>query len=113
MEKLEPLFGIRVSAVAPGVVRTPLWLDHPVKSRMVVEGKDEWIMPEEVADAMLTLIEQPNLVGGTILEVGKGQRRIVHMLNDKGPSGAGHTVSNGDVLDEKAIAVLKAELEKS
>lgn len=87
------LSSIRVTAVAPGVIKTPLWTDNPDKIKMIDSAKDVWVEPEEVAAVMLSLIENNEHVGGTILEVGKNQVRRVEVLNDMGPSGAGHTVS--------------------
>ncbi|OCL14952.1 NAD(P)-binding protein [Glonium stellatum] len=92
--KLDPNLGIRVNGVAPGLIKTPLWTDHPEKLTFVDQDKDVWATPEEVAEAMLRCLEDPEMVGGTILEVGAGQTRKVAMLNDPGPSGPGHTVSN-------------------
>ncbi|KAI5791856.1 putative short chain dehydrogenase/ reductase [Geopyxis carbonaria] len=107
--QMEENFNIRVSAVAPGVIKTRLWMDHPDKLQMIDETQDEWATPEEVAEGMLMLLECTDLPGGTILEVGKGQRRLVTHINDRGPSGAGHTVSNGQVLDDETIKLLKRE----
>lgn len=91
---LEERVNIRVNAVAPGVIKTPLWTEHPEKLRFVSEGTDEWASPEEVAEAMLRCLVDEELLGGSILEVGKDQTRLVKALNDPGPSGPGHTVSN-------------------
>lgn len=84
---------IRVTAVAPGVIKTPLWTDNPDKMKMIDSVKDVWVEPEEVAAVMLDLIENDKYIGGTILEIGKDQVRPVELLNDGGPTGAGHTVS--------------------
>lgn len=99
---------IRVTAVAPGVVKTPLWLDNPDKLKWVDESKDEWVTPEEVAERMLDLITREDYVGGTVLEVGKNQARTVEVLHDPGPSGPGMTVSNredarAEVWDKLAL----------
>lgn len=47
---------------------------------------------------MLDLVEKDEcaagkIAGGTILEVGKDQTRLVGEFNDPGPSGPGHTAS--------------------
>ncbi|KAF5240319.1 hypothetical protein FANTH_9579 [Fusarium anthophilum] len=95
------LASIRVTAVAPGVIKTPLWTEHPEKLAWIDGAKDEWVEPEDVALAMISLVEKDEYVGGTVLEVGKGQTREVHVLNDVGPSGSGHTVSGlGKGIDE-------------
>ncbi|KAF1919459.1 hypothetical protein BDU57DRAFT_491836 [Ampelomyces quisqualis] len=90
---LEARFGIRVNGVAPGVIKTPLWMDHPEKLSLIDGEKDEWATAEEVAEGMLRCLEDEGLVGGKILEIGKGQTREVEALMDPGPSGRGHTVS--------------------
>ncbi|CAM1501206.1 Fc.00g103680.m01.CDS01 [Cosmosporella sp. VM-42] len=89
--------GVRVNAVAPGVVRTPLWLEHPEKLVNVDEEKDGWVTPEEVAAAMLRCVEEDQFIGGTILEVGKDNTRVVGLTNDPGPDKdprKGHVNSN-------------------
>ncbi|KAF3041213.1 hypothetical protein E8E11_007286 [Didymella keratinophila] len=89
---LEPRLNIRVNGVAPGLIKTPLWTEHPEKMQFVA-GADEWASPEEVAQAMYRCLVDETLVGGSVLEVGKEQTRLVRALNDPGPSGKGHTVS--------------------
>ncbi|PWY90813.1 hypothetical protein BO70DRAFT_368039 [Aspergillus heteromorphus CBS 117.55] len=109
--------GIRVTAVAPGVIKTPLWTEHPEKLKILDEKTDEWVTPEEVAQVMLALIQQDTVgatigdqkaqgaqfpvSGGTILEVSKTVRPV-EAFNDPGPGGRpGNTVSEGKViLDE-------------
>jgi NAD(P)-dependent dehydrogenase (short-subunit alcohol dehydrogenase family) len=77
---LEEEMGIRVNGVAPGVIKTPLWTEHPEKLSFLDTGKDAWASPEEVAEAMLRCAEEGSLGGGAILEVGKGQTRRVEAL---------------------------------
>lgn len=67
---LEQELGIRVNGVAPGVIKTPLWTEHPEKLTFFDDSKDEWATPEEVAEGMLRCLEEPELGGGTC--VGRG-----------------------------------------
>ena len=95
--ELDDKLGIRVAAVAPGGVRTPLLLEDRHKKRLVAES-DALIAPEEVATGLLRLCEEDDLKGGTILEIAaKGKTRKVEAFNDPGPQGEGHSVSNADV----------------
>ncbi|CAM1508635.1 Fc.00g054830.m01.CDS01 [Cosmosporella sp. VM-42] len=82
---LETSCGIRVNAVAPGIVRTPIWTEHPEKLKNLDLSKDAWVTPQEVAEAMLGCIENKSRVGGTIIEVGAGRLREVGVYNDPGP----------------------------
>ena len=42
---------------------------------------------------MLSLIEDKDMVGGTVLEIGVNKTRKVEELNDPGPGSEGHTVA--------------------
>ncbi|OBT75969.1 hypothetical protein VF21_05742 [Pseudogymnoascus sp. 05NY08] len=101
---------IRVNAVAPGVIKTPLWTENKEKLQMIDQSADDWATPEEVAQVMLDLVERDEYVGGTVLEVGKGQVRRVEAFNDPGPSGSGHTVSNVDNLESEIYASLRERM---
>ncbi|KAF9891235.1 hypothetical protein FE257_004799 [Aspergillus nanangensis] len=122
MAQLDSKVGIRVTAVAPGVIKTPLWTDHPEKMKIVDDKADEWVTPEEVAQVMLALIQQDSVSGiigdqegkgpqfpvsgGTVLEVSKTVR-AVSPFNDPGPSGrAGNTVSDMNVLEDEVFGLL-------
>ncbi|KAI9375754.1 transmembrane amino acid transporter protein-domain-containing protein [Aspergillus egyptiacus] len=110
--------GIRVTAVAPGIIKTPLWTDHPEKMKMMDEGKDAWVTPDEVATVMMALVQQDTVSevigdreskegtvypvsGGTVLEVTKTVRSVTP-YNDPGPGmRPGATVSTmGSAEDE-------------
>lgn len=106
---LEDRLGIRVNGVAPGVIKTPLWTEHPEKLGYIDTEKDVWATPEEVAEAMVRCLEEPELPGGTILEVGAKQTRVVGQFNDPGPSGAGHTVSKIEGAYEDVFGWLAQE----
>jgi len=92
---LEPKLNIRVNAVAPGRVKTPLWTKD--KLTWVNQSFDRWVTPKQVAEVMLDLITNEKNVGGTILEVGGGPVRVVQRLNDPGPQGKG--LSSAEVAD--------------
>ncbi|KAI8632885.1 short chain dehydrogenase [Xylariaceae sp. FL1651] len=81
--------GIRVSAIAPGSVKTPMWTEAPDKKHLTRDGKDLTIEPETIAEAMLELCENPEYGDGTILEVINDHKRVVPLYNaDPPPSRA-------------------------
>lgn len=114
--------GIRVTAVAPGVIKTPLWTDHPEKLKMVDDSVDEWVTPEEVATVMLALVQQDvvgetigdrsgrgpqfPVSGGTILEVSKTVR-AVGQFNDPGPGNRpGNTAADHEAVEKESFGLL-------
>lgn len=103
---------VRVSAVAPGLIKTPLWTDHPEKMKFVPSEDEEeagWVTPEFVAEVMLSLIEKEEYPGGTILEVAKSVRKVTP-FNDPGPASGGNSVKR---VDQKTLeSDIWASLEK-
>lgn len=121
---LQGLNGIRVAAVLPGVVKTPLWMDHPDKLRMFRQDgqtTDAWVTPQETAEAMLALVkddeirsepggEMVPIVGGTCLEILVNYVRDVPLLNNMGPQAtgkAGWTVTDAEKVYREVIGALK------
>lgn len=119
--KLESL-GIRVTAVAPGLIKTPLWTDHPEKIKMILDGADEWVTPEEVGEVMLALVQQEQVSevigdrsgkglqfpvkGGEIYEVSKTVRQV-KQFNDEGPGNRpGNTASDHRAVEEESFGLL-------
>ncbi|KAF4956068.1 hypothetical protein FGADI_4093 [Fusarium gaditjirri] len=113
---------IRIAAVAPGIIKTPLYTDNPEKMAMIDGLHDVWVEPEEVAEVMVALIERDTMsqiIGeypengdikiksGTILEVTKGKARPVHPYHDPGPSGPGALASNMTASEDTAMGMLK------
>lgn len=121
LAKLEPGYGIRVAAVAPGIMRTPMYLENPDKLASIDMAKDSWSEPEEVAEVMIALIERDAMgekigdyapdalsvpiTGGTVVEVTGGAVRIVSPYNDPGQLGPGALASN--------IAKLEGEIKQT
>jgi NAD(P)-dependent dehydrogenase (short-subunit alcohol dehydrogenase family) len=89
---LEPGINIRVNAIAPGVVKTPIWSAD--KAARLDETQDTWVTIDKVVDVMIDLITKSEHFGGTVLEVGVDLVRPVQELNDPGPSGRGTTVAH-------------------
>ena len=61
---------------------------------MLDEARDQWVQPEEVAEAMLRCCEDDEVTGGWVMEVLKGKTRNVEWRLDPGPSGPGGEASN-------------------
>lgn len=123
MANLDKELGIRITAVAPGVIKTPLWTDHPEKLKAIDQSSDEWVTPEEVGEVMLAIVQQDKVSeiigdksgkgrqfpvqGGTVLEVSKTVR-AVNPFNDPGPFGKpGNTASDLRYVENESIELLK------
>ncbi|KAL9103177.1 MAG: hypothetical protein Q9163_001743 [Psora crenata] len=119
MAPLDKRLGIRVTCVAPGLIKTPLWTDNADKMRLVGTS-DEWVAPEAVADVMGDLVcreeievqhdagdgmeKMVKVEGGMVVEVAKVRRRVVQQFMDPGPHGAeGNTVSNLRAEEERIL----------
>ena len=118
---LEKEMGIRVVAVAPGVIKTPLWTENPDKLRLIAED-DEWVTPEFVAENMVKLVEEEEIgihtlsggttmvkvEGGFILEVCKHLRQV-EQYNDPGPRIGGKSVSNMSIAQKEILERLRTK----
>lgn len=78
---------IKVLAVAPGMVLTPLWTSQSEEEIKGFENVDvEWVSVEEVANAMVDFCTNDEWKGGEVMEVShKGVRRVKNTM-DEGPS---------------------------
>ena len=86
LANLEPARNIRVNAVAPARVRTPLWTTDKLKW-IDEDNVVDWVTPQAVAEVMYDLITKEEHVGGTVLEVSLDGVRPVLKFGDPGPSG--------------------------
>lgn len=100
---------IRVNAVAPARILTPLWTDNPEKMRMVSDEAG-WVTPEAVAEVMLGLVEREEWVGGTIMEVGKTVREV-RVFDDPGPRAGGNGVQPAEGFEDPMWESLKRQFD--
>lgn len=126
MANLQDLHGIRVACVMPGIVKTPLWLDHPDKRQILVsDGEAEnWVYPQDVAKVMLALVKDNEMdtkirtgggpkvsfQGGSSIEVLCDFIRDVPLHNNPGPhasGAAGASLSDGTKLYKETLEALK------
>jgi NAD(P)-dependent dehydrogenase (short-subunit alcohol dehydrogenase family) len=99
--------GIRVNGVAPGIIKTPLWTEHPEKLLAVDQERDIWVEPEEVAECMLRCVQDPDVGAGFVMEVTKNRTRNVEWRMDPGPEGPGATVTNRGAMQDEVYEWLK------
>lgn len=110
MASLDKLAGIRVVGVAPGIIKTPLYFDHPEAERFLDKEKDFMLEPEHVAKAMLAVCVDSKYPAGTILEVTEIENwREVMLLNDPGPRGKAVLASKKQDALADVIAILEQD----
>lgn len=121
MAKIDQV-GVRIAAVAPGIIKTPLFIENPDKLAMIDTSKDVLVEPSEVASVMVALIERDSICStidqartgpqdieiksGSIIEVTKNRARVVNAYHDPGPSGAGAVGSNFATSEYTTLALL-------
>ncbi|OJI79321.1 hypothetical protein ASPTUDRAFT_59422 [Aspergillus tubingensis CBS 134.48] len=80
--------------------------EHPEKLLQLDQEKDGWATADEVAMEMLRCVDDENLEGGAILEVGKNSTRRVEVLNDPGPDESLGTAFKASKAEEAAERIL-------
>ncbi|KAH7215957.1 amino acid permease-domain-containing protein [Fusarium oxysporum] len=121
MAKIDQV-GVRIAAVAPGIIKTPLFMANPEKLAMIDTSKDVLVEPSEVASVMVALVERDSICStidqastgpqdieiksGSIIEVTKNRARVVNAYHDPGPSGAGAVGSNFATSEYTTLALL-------
>jgi len=63
------LQGVKVVAISPGIIQTPMITDHPDLVDRLIGGARQPLEPEYVVSQMASLIESREHQGGTVLEV--------------------------------------------
>ncbi|KAH7077570.1 hypothetical protein BKA63DRAFT_592752 [Paraphoma chrysanthemicola] len=85
MQPLEELAGIKVVAICPGIVKTPLWTSDPDHTARYGYSDSYSISAEDVAKAELKLITEGRYGGGTIYEISLFGERVVPEWNIQPP----------------------------
>ncbi|KAL6885766.1 NAD-dependent 15-hydroxyprostaglandin dehydrogenase [Trichoderma evansii] len=101
--RLRDTVGIRTAAIAPGAVNTPLWSDDPDKSNMI-SADEIAASAEDIADAMLELLENPQYGDGTIFEATARGTRVVPAFNAPPPD-----IEDGGISEYEAGAARQWE----
>ncbi|KAF2672654.1 NAD(P)-binding protein [Microthyrium microscopicum] len=101
---------IRVMAVAPGLVNTPLWhVANPEKLKMVGESM-VWLQPKDIADVMLAMCESAEYESGDVVEASlPGVTRKVVMYNDPGPAGMAAGKSTNMEVEKDVFELMQKE----
>ena len=122
LAELDQKLGIRVTAIAPGIIKTPLWTDDPERMKIIGSEDFDWVTPEQVAAVMLATIQQDKasekhgdleaepmipIEGGTVLEVSKTIRPVMP-FNDPGP-GTRNTVAGMSTAENRVWDILGRE----
>lgn len=77
VRSLAPLdqIGIRVNGVEPGVIKTPLWLDHPDKMSLI-DDDQVWVEPAAVAEVMLRCCIDESVGGGCLITMRENAGKV-------------------------------------
>ncbi|KAI9792870.1 MAG: hypothetical protein M1835_007628 [Candelina submexicana] len=86
MAAADRLEGVKIVAICPGVVRTPLWTEEKTSQFSVRDIPSN--TTAEVADAMVDLIQDGKYAGGTVLEITVAGTRVIPLWNIDPPPDA-------------------------
>jgi 3-hydroxybutyrate dehydrogenase len=111
MAKLHDMGDIRVVGVAPGIIRSPLFTDHPEVMRYIDPVKDCMLDTSAVGRCMLAVATDLKYLPGTILEVADidDNWRVVRIVDDPGPQGKASWSSNKNIALEDVRAIIDGE----
>jgi len=80
--------GFKVVCICPGIVASPLWTDRKDdRAEKFNYGKVPMLQPEDIAEAMMRLVEEGKYGGGTVLMKSVGVESVVFDLDSQvGPN---------------------------
>ncbi|KAJ3549268.1 hypothetical protein NM208_g587 [Fusarium decemcellulare] len=105
--------GVRVVAVCPGIVSTPIWTTGtPGSGQRFGVTSDIAIGPDAVADVINEAVESAQYPGGTVLEISRLGKRVVPEWNIDPPGKIGGEMATGtDVPPDRVKEALQPILD--
>ncbi|KAJ5629472.1 NAD(P)-binding protein [Penicillium herquei] len=85
MAPCEELEGVKITAMCPCVVKTPLWTDQPKRMEQFNIDDAEFVTAVQVGEAMIKLVEDGQYKGGTVLEITASGTRVIPEWNISPP----------------------------
>ena len=105
MAATEGMTGVKITAICPGVVQTPLFTADKEKISQYSYQDENALKPGEVAESMLGLLQEKKFGCGTVLEISKAGTRVIPEWGVEPPSGLGTGLN-----EEEVAAGMKALL---
>ncbi|KAI9871104.1 MAG: hypothetical protein M1830_003306, partial [Pleopsidium flavum] len=110
MADADPLEGVKVVCICPGIVKTPLWTDRPEKMAQWSVSDVKSMTSEDIAESMLDLIENGKYGGGTVLKHDTDTKEAVKFENAIMPSAGGDQMAAfKERLDQPIREMMKGE----
>ncbi|KAL6710598.1 hypothetical protein ACN47E_008646 [Coniothyrium glycines] len=107
MKDTEPMTGVKVTAMCPAGVLTPLFDTAKLKQYSVT--KERSLTPETCASHLLELLQRKEYPCGTVLEVTLGGTRVIPEWNVLPPQGQG---TGQELMSEELIGNMLAPIKK-
>ncbi|OAL50326.1 NAD(P)-binding protein [Pyrenochaeta sp. DS3sAY3a] len=103
MQPLEELAGVKVVAICPGLVKTPLWTSNAEASDRFQMDDSLFLTAESVAQAELKLVKEGQYGGGTVYEISLFGERVVPEWNISPPGHDSPELLKGAEVPKEAM----------
>ncbi|KAJ5713997.1 NAD(P)-binding protein [Penicillium malachiteum] len=111
MVPCEELEGVKITAICPCLVRTPLWTDQSERMEQFSIDDAETVTAAQVGKAMITLVEDGQYKGGTVLEITAFGTRVIPEWNISPPPTKFTGIVSQTAIDRN-LAPIRARLKK-
>ncbi|KAJ5697814.1 NAD(P)-binding protein [Penicillium malachiteum] len=111
MAPCEELEGVKITAMCPCVVKTPLWTDQPKRMEQFNIDDAESVTAAEVGEAMVKLVEDGQYEGGKVLEITASGTRVIPEWNISPPP-IRFTGLVSEATVDRNLAPIRARLKK-